>query len=155
MPPAAKKPRTLTVEERALADFTFKLGAGPCLTTEKLTTSIFRGDTYSKVPLDPYDVKKWIDVLQYDPFIKLKLENILAFIKEHNIHSEWIAMFDGLLALQKAVGAFEKLFENEPSKLPPFAKPGCSTAASTHTLKFTEWVDSLNNLIYWKRDEQK
>lgn len=108
-----------------------------------------------QVPLEPYKIEMWMNILESDQFIKLKIENILTFVKEHNITTVWVKIFEGLLVLRQSIDTFETLFDDIPKTMPRYEKMNGKPPISNHVTYFLQWIENLNKLIYWKRGEQK
>ncbi len=156
-PPVAKKPKVPTIEEKALDEFKSILGLGPCF-TEIVVEKLYFGRTSEKErSLGAYRLSTWISILETDPYMKMKIENILTFLDQNKLTTPWVKVFQGVLELQRAIDKFEVIFDDVPKDVLSYGKTTSQNSFTTSKKgdNFIEWVDSLNKLIYWKRDEQK
>lgn len=154
-PTVLKKPRIETIEEKALEEFKSVLNIGPKNSEERMQKTFYMYNKIYEVPLEPYKIEMWMNILESDQFIKLKIENILTFVKEHNIATVWVKIFEGLLVLRQSIDTFETLFDDIPKTMPRYEKMNGKPAISNHVTYFLQWIENLNKLIYWKRGEQK
>lgn len=148
-PQPAKKPKVETIQEKAMASFKKMLERGPvdCHDVEK--SNIFGLKSVTKETIKVYTIEKWVEVTQYDFLMEIRLGKIIAFIKEHNITTSWLKIFEALVLLCQNLTTFKQSFDETPRTHPAHcAEKTTPTIVSDHSSFFFDWIVSLTDTIY-------
>lgn len=143
-PPPEPEPAASTKKE-ALNKFNKVLENGPKTTTKVKVTEFWKGTYQKEVQLPPITIDVWIEILTYDKFIDLKLENIICFATRHDLKSPFLKMFEAMLKFRRAIIVFENSLDEFKTLRDG---PSVDSKVSAHSENMYLWMLELIELIF-------